>query len=228
MARTSPKSPSSPLAAPPEKNHQPAAGEGRLHDVGDPFLQRLPVHAGGAVGLGGGGLLQVSGRRLDLDDVGAGECGHVRGVGHHVERGLALLRERAAARIGPDDHSKPVRLRLRRQLADLLDHLVLMIGGGIDGETDRRTAEPERVADRPRHRLIHGRAEGVGVVDLEDGRDRAGKAVGTRLDHAERARKRVQTGVDGEPPVIVRVVGRRVLARSCGPARARSPDRPAG
>ena len=100
-------------------------------------------------------------------------------VSHHVERSLTLLGERPAARIGPDHHREPVRLRLRRKLADLLDHLVLMIGGGIDGEADGRAAQPERVAHRAGHRLILGRAERVGIVDLEDGRNRAGKARGT-------------------------------------------------
>ena len=55
-----------------------------------------------------------------------------------------------------------------------------------------------------------------GVVDLEDGGDRAGEAGGAGLDHAERARERVQARVDSEPPMIVRVVSGRVGCEAAG------------
>jgi hypothetical protein len=87
-------------------------------------------------------LLDVRGRRLDLDDVGAEQAGAVRGVGDDVERGLAVLRELAAARVRPDHGRQADLARLRDQLADLAVHLVAVAGAGIDGEADRRAAEP--------------------------------------------------------------------------------------
>ena len=54
----------------------------------------------------------------------------------------------AAARIGPDHDGEAVRLGLLGHLADLLHHLELVVGAGIDREADRRAAEPQRVLDR--------------------------------------------------------------------------------
>ena len=81
------------------------AVEGRLHDMGD--------------ALGQGGAIEVRvaflrgfqadhfGRRLHLDDVGAHQRGHVRGIGADVEGGFAIHVEHRPARIGPDHHGKP-------------------------------------------------------------------------------------------------------------------------
>ena len=59
-------------------------------------------------------LLDVSLRRLDLDDVRAELRGDLRGVGADVDRRLALLREAGAARVAPDDDGEALALGLER------------------------------------------------------------------------------------------------------------------
>ena len=53
-------------------------------------------------------------------------------------------------------------------------------------------------------------ASAVGVVALQDGRDLPGEGIGAGGDHAERRGIGVQSGLDGELVVVVRVIGRRV------------------
>src|SRR6185437_2118692 len=67
------------------------------------------------IDLFGGVELEEVGGRLDLDDVRAQERRHMRGIGADVDRRLALLRQAAAARIGPDHHGEAMRLGLAPQ-----------------------------------------------------------------------------------------------------------------
>ena len=152
-------------------------------------------------------------RQLDLDDVRAEQRRHVGAIGGDVERELALLRDVAAARIGPDDRGDADRLRLGRKLADLLDHLEIVVRAGIDGEADRRAAEAQRVVDPAGHRLVLARRPAVRAVDLEDGRDLAGEGVRARLEHAERRGIGVEPGVDRELVVIMGIVGGGLTAK---------------
>src|SRR3989442_564425 len=58
------------------------------------------------------GLVDDLAGRLPLDDVGAQPAGDVRGVPGHVDRRLALLvGDPLPARVAPDPHRQPLRLR---------------------------------------------------------------------------------------------------------------------
>ena len=121
------------------------AGEARLHDMGDALGQRADLDLLLLIDLLRLGLLEMGRRRLHLDDMGAEQGGHMRGIGGDVDGGLALLRD-AAARIGPDDDGEAAILGLLGELADLLHLVEGRIGAGIDGEADGRAAQPQRVA----------------------------------------------------------------------------------
>ncbi len=157
--------------------------------------------------------LEKLGRQLDLDDVRAEERRHVRGIGADVDRRLALPRQRAAARIGPDHHRQPVRLGLATDLGDFLHHVVGGIGAGIDGEADGGAAQAQRVLDAPRHRLRRsflGARQAVGRVHLEDERNGAGEGIGAGLDEPERRGVGREARLQRELEMIVRVIGRRI------------------
>src|SRR5712671_4998024 len=109
-----------------------AAAERTLHHVlhavgqrGDRDLLRL-VHLLRRL------LLDVFGRRLDLDDVRAELGGDLRRIGADVDRGLALLRQAAAARVAPDDDREADRLGRLGQLPQLHVHLVAEAAARID------------------------------------------------------------------------------------------------
>src|SRR5438876_5607440 len=87
-------------------------GEGRLDHVAHPLGQRRGRHGSLVVRLLGLRLLDVLGGRLDLDDVRAQLGGDLRGVGDHVDGRLALLADRRAARVGPDNRGQAIRLAL--------------------------------------------------------------------------------------------------------------------
>src|SRR3546814_20846840 len=59
-------------------------------------------------------LLDMVGRQLHLDDVRADQRGDVRSISADIQRKLALLRQIAAARIGPDDRRNSHRLEIGR------------------------------------------------------------------------------------------------------------------
>ena len=132
------------------------------------------------------------------------------GIGTDIDAGLAGFGEVAAARIGPDNDGEADRLGLFRQLADLLDHLELIVGAGVDGEADGGAAETQGIVHTAVDRLVLAGSVAVGAIDLEDRWDGAGEAVGTGFQQPQGCGKGVQTGIDGELIVIVRIVGRRV------------------
>ena len=178
--------------------------------MSDPRRQGRYVDPLGLVDLLRFRLLDMIGRRLDLDDVGADQGGDLRRIRGDVDCRLALFRQVAAARIGPHHDHQADRLRLARELANFLDQLVLIFRAGINREADRRTAETQRVLDRGRHRLVLDHRMAVGIVHLENGRDRAGKTIGARLDHPERRRIGAETGIDRELIMVMRIVPRRI------------------
>src|SRR6185503_18025610 len=113
-----------------------APGEGALHDVTDALGERADGDLLLLVDLLRGRLLEVRGRRLHLHDVRAELAGDLRRVGDDVDRGLPLLRDPRAARIGPDDDGQALPLRLLGEAADLVEHLVPRRRGGVDREAD--------------------------------------------------------------------------------------------
>jgi hypothetical protein len=128
------------------------------------------------------------GRQLDLDDVRAQQRGDLRGIGGDVDRRLAVLRHALAARVGPDHRGDALGRGLLAHGADLLEHLQRAIRAGIDGEADRRAAQPERVVDAGGDGLVlagAARHQRIGAVGLEDGGDLPGEGVGAGLDHAQ-------------------------------------------
>src|SRR5262249_10152764 len=106
------------------EDHDAPTIERALHDVLDALRDRADRDALLLVDLLRLGLLDVRGRHLDLDDVRAELRGAVCRVGDDVDRGLAFLRESRAARIGPDDDREAGLLRLDREAAELLVHLL--------------------------------------------------------------------------------------------------------
>ena len=115
-----------------------------------------------------------------------------------------------SARIAPHHHRESARLRLGGQLAQFLHLGEREFAAGIDGEADRRAAEAQRVLDAGGDRLVLVGGEAVGVVALQDRRDRAGEGVGAGVDHAERRGVGVQPGLDRELIMVVRIIGRRI------------------
>ncbi len=101
----------------------------------------------------------------------------MRRIGADIDGGLAFLGERIAARIGPDHDREARRLGFFREFADLFHHLEGVVRAAIDGEADRRAAEAERVVHRAGDGLVLARGKAVGAVDLENGRNGAGKTV---------------------------------------------------
>src|SRR6185312_8237038 len=87
------------------------------------------------------GLLDVVLRRLDLDDVRAELRRDLRRVTADVDRGLAVLGDAGAARVGPDDGWKSNRFGLQDELAESFVHLVARARAGINRVADGRAAE---------------------------------------------------------------------------------------
>src|SRR3546814_12367644 len=108
----------------------------------------------------------------------------VRGIGADIEREFAVLAQLAAARIRPDHRGDADRLGLRRKLADFLGQFEEMLRPRIDGEADRRTAEPQRIVEAARHRLNAGGRPALRRLDLEVGRPLPRQPVRHRLDQA--------------------------------------------
>src|SRR5204863_8970336 len=69
-------------------------------------------------------LLDMRAGQLHLDDVRAEQRRHVRGIGADIERQFAVLRELAAARIGPDHRSEEHTSELQSR-RDLVCRLLL-------------------------------------------------------------------------------------------------------
>ena len=88
----------------------------------------------------------------------------------------------------------------------------------IDGEADRRAAEPQRIGDAAGDRLVLGGGQAVAAVHLQDGRDGAGIGGGAGLDHAERRGIGVQPGLDRQLEMVVRVIGGGVGREAAGRA----------
>src|SRR6185312_16052444 len=96
-------------------------------------------------------LLQVRAWQLDLNDIGAELRRDLRCVGHHVERGLALLADSRAARVRPYHHGETMRLRFFSDLLELLIHLAPSRRAGINRKTDRSASQAERVVNAAGH-----------------------------------------------------------------------------
>src|ERR1700751_265299 len=90
-ARTSAKTPSRSFASPPEKT-----------------TMRRPLKADCTTCLMRAAEVEMCSRRLDLDDMRAELRGDLSGIGAHVDRGLALARQVATARVGPDHDGQPI------------------------------------------------------------------------------------------------------------------------
>src|SRR5207249_3556811 len=195
------------LRLPAGEDHDAPAVEGALHHVPHPLGERRDRDALLVVDLLGGRLLDVRRRQLHLDDVRAELAGDLRRVGDDVDRGLALLGEPRAARVGPDDDGEALPLGLLAERPDLLVHRVPQGRSGIDREADRGAPEPERLVDAARERWARLTAgEAVGVVELQDQRDLAGELRRARLEEPERRRVGVAPRADRQLEVVARVV----------------------
>ena len=188
------------------------------------------AHAGGLVGdvdllrlidLLGFALLQMVGRELHLDDMRAQQRRHMRRVSAHIDGQLAGLRQRFAARIGPDHGGDAVGFRLAAHLRDLLEQFDAGRGARIDREADRGAAEPQRVLDAGGDRLILRRVarhQRVGGVHFQDGGNLAGEGVGAGLQRAQRRGVGVQARVDRHLIVVMRIIAGRVRREAAGRA----------
>src|SRR5262249_35132363 len=132
-------------------------------------------------------LLDVVGRRLDLDHVRAELRGDLGRVGADVDRRLAGLAEALAARIAPDHHGEPVVLRPPGRAARPAYLPFAPPAAGENRKADAPAAEPQRVLDRPGDRRLRILAaeQRVAVVELQDQRDLAGVLARARLEEAE-------------------------------------------
>src|SRR5262245_13102521 len=195
------------------EDHDAATAEGALHDVTRAIRERADRDLLRLVDFLRGLLLDLLGRRLDLDDVRAELSCDLGRVGADVDRGLALLAQRAAARIAPHDDRETGRLRLFGDRAQLHVHRVALVAARIDREADRGATEAQRVVDRTRDRGLRVRSavQRVAVVQLQDQRDAARVLARTAFEETERRCIRVAAGGDRELEMIVRVVTRRVL-----------------
>src|SRR5215831_5958472 len=141
--------------------------------------------------------------RLYLDDMGAELSRDLCCVGADVDGGLTLARQVAAAWIGPDYHSEPIRLRLDGHLGDVAHLVIGRVRARINRIADRRTAEPERVLDIGRNglaRILLEARHAVGVVELQDRRNAPSKGVGAGFEKAERC------GISRKPSVESQLV----------------------
>ena len=177
-----------------------------------PFGQRFDLDVLRVVHFLRRGLLDMLGRQLHLDDVGAKLGGDLSGIGHHVNRRFPVLADLFAARIGPDDHGQPMVLGVSRNLPQLLVHHLVMRGAGIDRISHGHASKLKRVLDacgdrRCRVLLL---VQGVVVVQLEDQRDHAGKLGRAGLQEAERRRIRIAAGLDGQLEMIEGIIARRI------------------
>src|SRR5438445_8660866 len=171
------------LGGPTGEDHDAAPVEGGLHDVPDPICQRFDRDLLGLVHLLRRRLLQVIGRQLHLDDVGAQLGRDLRCIGDDVERRLAFLADLAAAGIGPDHERQAVPFGFFPDLAGLFVHALAVRRSGIDGEPHRHAAEPQRVAHAARERRdrVLLLIEDIVVVQLQDQRNLARELRRTRL-----------------------------------------------
>src|SRR4030095_8002363 len=129
-----------------------ATAEGALHDVTRAVRERADRDLLRLVDLLRGLLLDVLGRRLHLDDVRAELGCDLRRVGAHVDRSLALLAQRAAARVAPHHDRETGRLCFFGDLTQLHVHRVALVAARIDREADRGATETQRVVERTRDR----------------------------------------------------------------------------
>src|SRR5438309_7151596 len=192
------------LGGPTGEDHDAAPVEGGLHDVPDPICQRFDRDLLGFVHLLRRRLLQVIGRQLHLDDVGAQLGRYLRRIGDDVERRLAFLADLAAAGIGPDNERQAMPFGFFPDLAGLLVHALAVRRSGIDGEPHRHTAEPQRVAHaaRDRRRRVLLLIEDIVVVQLQDQRNLARELRRTRLQEPEPRGRGGAAGLDRQLEVV--------------------------
>src|SRR5256712_6766574 len=208
------------LGGPAGEDHDAAPVEGRLHDVPDPIGQRLDRNLLHLVHFLRRRLLQVIGRQLHLDDVGAQLGRDLRRIGDDVERRLAFLADLAAAGIGPDNERQAMPFGFFPDLAGLLVHALPVRRSGIDGEPYRHAAEPQRVphAARDRRRRVLLLVEDIVVVQLQDQRNLARELRRARLQEPERRSVGVAAGLDRQLEVVSGIVARRIDREAPGRA----------
>ena len=90
-------------------------------------------------------LLDPRRGELDLDDMRAELGGDVRGVGHHVHRGLPVLAQPRAPGIRPDHDREPRPLGLLGDLPELLVHLAAVGRARVDGVADPAAPEANAI-----------------------------------------------------------------------------------
>src|SRR5213593_2034200 len=200
------------LGGPAGEDHDAAPVEGGLHDVPDPFGQRLDRDLLGLVDLLRRRLLQVISRQLHLDDVGAQLGGDLRRIGDDVERRLAFLAHLAAARIGPDYERQAMPFGLFPYLAGLFVHDFAVRRPGVDGEPHSHAAKPQHVAHAAGERRdgVLLLIEDIVVVQLQDQRDLSRELCRTRLQEPERRGVGVAASLDRQLEVVPGIVARRI------------------
>src|SRR5437867_2948419 len=200
------------LGGPAGEDHDASPVEGGLHDVPDPFGERLDRDLLGLVDLLRRRLLQVISRQLHLDDVGAQLGGDLRRIGDDVERRLAFLAHLAAARIGPDYERQAMPFGFFPYLAGLFVHDFAVRRPGVDGEPHRHAAKPQRVAHAAGERRdgVLLLIEDIVVVQLQDQRDLSRELCRTRLQEPERRGVGVAASLDRQLEVVPGIVARRI------------------
>ena len=139
--------------------------------------------------------------------------GDVRGVGHHVHRGLPLLAQPRAPGIRPDHDREPRPLGLFGDLPELLIHLAAVGRARVDGVADPAAPEAKRLLDtggQGGHRVGVLAPQQIVAVELEDQRDGARELGRARLQEPQRGRIRAAAGFDGQLEVVAWVVACRV------------------
>src|SRR5438552_1836210 len=208
------------LGGPAGEDHNAAPVKGGLHDVPDPIGQTLDRDLLRLVHLLRRRLLQVIGRQLHLDDVGAQLGGDLPCIGDDVERRLPFLADLASTGIGPDHKRQAVPFGFFPDLAGLLVHALAVRRPGIDGEPHRHAAEPQRVAHaaRDRRRRVLVLMEDIMVVQLQDQRNLPRELRRARLQEPERRSVGVAAGLDRQLEVVPGIVTRRVDREAPGRA----------
>jgi hypothetical protein len=109
-ARTSSISFSSLTFGPARENHDASPVEAALDHMTYAIGELLKRNVVGLIGLLRLGLFEMRAGQFYLDDVGAELGRYLRGVGDHVECGLAVFADARATRIGPYHDRQAMRL----------------------------------------------------------------------------------------------------------------------
>ena len=155
-------------------------------------------------------LLDMVARQLHLDDMRAGQRGHMRGISTDIERQLTRFGQITATRIGPENRRNADRRRFGAQLANFLDHAEAIVGAGIDGEPDGRATKTQRIIDAAGNGAVLRARPAVGAVALQNGRNLSRKRIRSRFQRTQRRGISIQPGIDRQLIMVMRVIAFRI------------------